>query len=202
MLVYKNERAMSFEAFSKKLTKALQYFDSARRAKHDGDVIDWIWRHVQCPELSQHLSALKVGQSIHARTSKQILQEIAKEVPNLYNKDRASQAASHSMGARLAQALIPLMVNCIAVPTALAVGLATMSNHFTSKSGNIGISKATTAPSLRMQIGNYRSSRRRTLNSRGIYWHSSLVEGMATMTPPPQKNPTIMQVTHSVAKNP
>jgi hypothetical protein len=83
MLVYKNERAMSFEAFSKKLTKALQYFDSARRAKHDGDVIDWIWRHVQCPELSQHLSALKVGQSIHARTSKQILQEIAKEVPSL-----------------------------------------------------------------------------------------------------------------------
>jgi hypothetical protein len=83
MLVYKNERAMSFEAFSKKLTKALQYFVNAERAKHDGDVIDWIWRHVQCPELSQHLSALKVGQSIHARTSKQILQEIAKEVPNL-----------------------------------------------------------------------------------------------------------------------
>ena len=83
MLVYKNERAMSFEAFSKKLTKALQYFDDAGRAKHDGDVIDWIWRHIQCGELSQHLSALKVGQSIYVRTSKQILQEIAKEVPNL-----------------------------------------------------------------------------------------------------------------------
>jgi hypothetical protein len=83
MLVYKNERAMSFEAFSKKLTKALQYFDNAHRAKHDGDVIDWIWKHVQCAELSQHISALKVGQSIHARTSRQILQEIAKEIPNL-----------------------------------------------------------------------------------------------------------------------
>jgi hypothetical protein len=83
LLVYKNERAMSFEAFCKKLTKALQSFDSAGRAKHDGDVIDWIWRHVQSGELSQHLSALKVGQSIHVRTSKQILQEIAKEVPNL-----------------------------------------------------------------------------------------------------------------------
>jgi hypothetical protein len=83
MLVYKNERAMSFEAFSKKLTKALQYFEAARRPKHDGDVIDWIWRHVNCSELSQHMSALKVGQSIHLRTSKQILQEIAKEVPNL-----------------------------------------------------------------------------------------------------------------------
>jgi hypothetical protein len=83
MLVYKNERAMTFEAFSKKLTKTLQYFANADRAKHDGDVIDWIWRHVQCGELSQHMSALKVGQSIHLRTSKQILQEIAKEVPNL-----------------------------------------------------------------------------------------------------------------------
>jgi hypothetical protein len=83
MLVHKNERAMSFEAFSKKLTKALQCFDNAGRAKHDGDVIDWIWRHVQCGELSQHISALKVGQSFHLRTSKQILQEIAKEVPNL-----------------------------------------------------------------------------------------------------------------------
>jgi hypothetical protein len=74
---------MSFEAFSKKLTKALQYFDDTGRPKHDGDVIDWIWRHVQSGELSQHMSALKVGQSIHLRTSKQILQEIAKEVPNL-----------------------------------------------------------------------------------------------------------------------
>jgi hypothetical protein len=84
MLVYKNKRAMSLEAFSKKLTKALQYFFDAGRAKHDGDVIiDWIWQHVQCGELSQHLTALKVGQSINLRTSKQILQELAKEVPNL-----------------------------------------------------------------------------------------------------------------------
>jgi hypothetical protein len=83
MLVYKNERAMTFEAFSKKLTKALHYFDAAGRPKHDGDVVDWIWKHVNCSELSQHMSALKVGQSMNARTSKQILQEIAKEVPNL-----------------------------------------------------------------------------------------------------------------------
>ncbi len=74
---------MSFEAFCKKLTKALQSFDSAGRAKHDGDVIDWIWKHVQCAELSQHVSALRVGQSIHARTSRQISQDFAKEVPNL-----------------------------------------------------------------------------------------------------------------------
>jgi hypothetical protein len=61
----------------------LQCVDNANQAKHDGDVIDWIWKHVQCAELSQHMSALKVGQSINARTARQILQEIAKEVPNL-----------------------------------------------------------------------------------------------------------------------
>ena len=42
LLVYKNERAMTFEDFSKKLTKALLNFERAGRAKHNGDVIDWI----------------------------------------------------------------------------------------------------------------------------------------------------------------
>jgi hypothetical protein len=51
MLVYKNERAMTFEAFCKKLAKALQHFTKAGRPKHDGDVIDWIWSHVQNAEL-------------------------------------------------------------------------------------------------------------------------------------------------------
>jgi hypothetical protein len=83
LLVYKNERAMTFEDFSKKLTKALLHFERAGRAKHDGDVIDWIWSHVQSSELSQLISALKVGQGIHPRTSRQILQEIAKEIPNI-----------------------------------------------------------------------------------------------------------------------
>jgi hypothetical protein len=83
MLTYKNERALSFEMFTKKLTKALQYFDNAGRPKHDDDVIDWIWSHVQNSELTQLMSALKVGQSFQVRTSRQILQEIAKEIPNL-----------------------------------------------------------------------------------------------------------------------
>jgi hypothetical protein len=83
MLVYKNERAMPFEAFCRKLTKSLQHFEKAGRAKHDGDVIDWIWGHIQNTELSQHLSALKVAQSFAVKTSRQILQEIAKEIPNI-----------------------------------------------------------------------------------------------------------------------
>jgi hypothetical protein len=83
LLVHKNERAMTFEDFSKKLTKALLNFDRANRAKHDGDVIDWIWSHVQSAELSQLIGALKVRQGIHPRRSRQMLQEIAKEIPNV-----------------------------------------------------------------------------------------------------------------------
>ena len=83
LLVYKNERAMPFEAFCRKLTKSLQHFQKAGRSKHDGDVIDWIWAHVQNAELAQHLSALKVAQSYHLKTSREILQEIAKEIPNI-----------------------------------------------------------------------------------------------------------------------
>jgi hypothetical protein len=74
---------MSFEDFSKKLTKALQRFERAGRAKHDRDVIDCIWTHIQCAELSQLISALKVGQGIYACNSRQILQELAKEIPNI-----------------------------------------------------------------------------------------------------------------------
>ena len=66
----------------KKLTKALQRLDDAGRPKHDGDAINWIWRRVQSGELSHCVSAPKVGQSVHLRTPKQTLQEIAKEVPD------------------------------------------------------------------------------------------------------------------------
>jgi hypothetical protein len=83
-LVYKNERAMSFEEFCKKFQKALQHFERANRAKHNGDVIDWMWNHVQNSELGQTVAALKASQEgIHARTPNRILQEIAKEIPNL-----------------------------------------------------------------------------------------------------------------------
>jgi hypothetical protein len=90
LLVYKNERAMSFEEFCKKFQKALQHFERAGRGKHHGDVIDWIWNHVQNSELSQTLAALKASQGMYARTPNQILQEIAKEVPNL-NKGTSFQ---------------------------------------------------------------------------------------------------------------
>ncbi len=68
---------MSFEEFCKKFQKALQHFERAQRPKHNGDVIDWIWNHVQNSELGQIVTALKASQGIHARTPNKILQEIA-----------------------------------------------------------------------------------------------------------------------------
>jgi hypothetical protein len=83
LLVCKNEPAMTFEAFCKKFQRALQHFDGAARPKHPGDVIDWIWGHVQNLELTQTVAALKASQGTSQRTPTQILQEIAKEIPNL-----------------------------------------------------------------------------------------------------------------------
>ena len=62
MLVFKNERAMSFEEFCKKFQKALQHFVRANRAKHNGEVIDWIWTHVQNSELGKIVVAFKASQ--------------------------------------------------------------------------------------------------------------------------------------------
>jgi hypothetical protein len=94
MLVYKNERAMSFELFCQKIQKALQHFERAGRAKYDGDVIDWIWNHIQNPDLVQTVAALKAAQSMAPRSYNQILQELAKEIPNLVKTSSFSQKIS------------------------------------------------------------------------------------------------------------
>jgi hypothetical protein len=96
MLVCKNERAMSFGEFCKKFQKALQHFERANCAKHNGNVIDWMWNHAKNSELGQIVAALKASQGIHARTPNQILQEIAKEIPNL-NKGTLAPGAKISL---------------------------------------------------------------------------------------------------------
>jgi hypothetical protein len=93
-LTYKNERAMSFEEFQTKFQKALQHFVKAGRAKHDGDIVDWIWNHIQNAELISTIKALKAAQGLTPRTPNDILQEIAKEVPNLSKSTFAPRNAS------------------------------------------------------------------------------------------------------------
>jgi hypothetical protein len=138
MLVYKNERAMSFDEFCKKFQKALQHFERANPAKHNGDVIDWIWNHIQNSELGQTVAALKASQGIHARTPNQILQEIAKESPNLSKGTSFQQCVSEkfmqdpttpSKGTFLHQVPFPAMENCFAVLTRIGTGSATSSRN-------------------------------------------------------------------------
>ena len=45
----------------------------AGRPKHPGDVIDWIWGHIQNSELTQTVAALKASQGIAPRTHTLIL---------------------------------------------------------------------------------------------------------------------------------
>ena len=84
-LCYKNERAMSFEVFSRKLSQTLQTFARAGRAKHEEDIVDWLWAHIQCPELSALIGGLKATQNERdePRTHREILAKLAKEIPNL-----------------------------------------------------------------------------------------------------------------------
>jgi hypothetical protein len=93
---------MTFEAFCQKIQKALQHFERAGRSKHDGDVIDWIWNHIQNPELSQIIAALKATQGMTQRSPTQILQELAKEIPNLVKstgfQQRVSEVGSNHSG--------------------------------------------------------------------------------------------------------
>jgi hypothetical protein len=137
LLIYKNERAMSFEEFCKKFQKALQHFVRARRPKHNGDVIDWIWSHVQNSELAQTLAALKASQGIHARTPNQILQEIAKEIPNLSKgtsfQQRISEVQTGSNYTFEGDAPLPAMESYFAVLTRIVTGSATNSRNIAVK---------------------------------------------------------------------
>ena len=58
-------------------------FDKLGHPKYKGDIIDWIWKHIQCGELSQLVNTLKASQTITTHSSKDILQEIAKEILNV-----------------------------------------------------------------------------------------------------------------------
>jgi hypothetical protein len=72
----------------------VQIFERAGRPKHEHDVIDWIWNHIQNPELIATIAALKAAQAVNNRGPAQILQEIAKEVPNLAQAAQRVSAAT------------------------------------------------------------------------------------------------------------
>ena len=82
-LVYKNERAMSFELFSSKLQGAVDTLQECGRTPHDGDIVDRLWNKILNSELNPFVEALKVQYNQNPRTYREILQDIATQVPNL-----------------------------------------------------------------------------------------------------------------------
>ena len=87
-LVYKNERAMSFESFQEKFKKSINYLQKAGRPMNNIDIIDEIWKKIQHQGLNEYVAALQVQQIHNPQTYDQILQSIAVQVPKLSNFGR------------------------------------------------------------------------------------------------------------------
>ena len=91
---YRNERAMSFETFSAKLQNALDQLESCGRGEHNGNVVDKLWEKIQNPDLQTYIAALKVSYQREQRSYKELLQDIASQIPTLTQKPPFRQNVS------------------------------------------------------------------------------------------------------------
>ena len=82
-MVYKNERAMSFELFSSKIQEAVDDLEDCGRAPHDGDIVDKIWRKILNSELSAYIEAFKVQHNQNPMSFRDILLDVATQIANL-----------------------------------------------------------------------------------------------------------------------
>ena len=84
-LLYKNERAMTFEKFQEKFLKCINDLKKAKRPLNDADIIDEIWLKIQHPGLNEFIAALQVAQNFNPISYDCILQCIAVQIPKLVN---------------------------------------------------------------------------------------------------------------------
>ena len=80
---YRNERAMTFEKFVSKLVKAVNELEKQCRGMHDADIFEIIWKRVSNAELSQYPTALKVQFQHQPHNYREVLQDIASQVPSI-----------------------------------------------------------------------------------------------------------------------
>ena len=108
-LVYRNERSMTFEKFSSKLQNALNDLADCGRPVHDGDIVDKLWGRIQNSDLVTYVAALKIEYTRNQRDYKEILQDIATQIPSLPKhvsfgpKSRNSARAKDILGKGRAQ---------------------------------------------------------------------------------------------------
>ena len=66
-----------------KFVKAVDDLEKYERGMHNADVVDLVWKKMTNPDLIQYVTALKVQSQRKPREYKDILQDIASQVPNL-----------------------------------------------------------------------------------------------------------------------
>ena len=93
-LQYRNERSMPFERFTQKLQRAIDDLELGGRPMHNDDIVDIIWPKILNNEIKEFVVALKVDQARKPRTYKEILQDIATEVPKLSPNSNFRRAAA------------------------------------------------------------------------------------------------------------
>ena len=79
-LRYKSERAFSFERFCANLQGAYDELEACHRPEDNGNIVDDLWPRLQCSEISNFVSALKVDYARNPRDYRDILNDIAAEV--------------------------------------------------------------------------------------------------------------------------
>ena len=74
---------MKFEKFVRKLVKAIDEVEKRRRGIHNADIVEIIWQRFSNTELSQYLTDVKVQFQHQNHNYREILQDIASQVPSI-----------------------------------------------------------------------------------------------------------------------
>ena len=82
-IAYRNELAMTFEKFVATFQKAIDNLDMYGRGMHNGDIVDLLCTKMGNPELSPYMVSIKVRYQAVRRGYKEILQDIATQIPLL-----------------------------------------------------------------------------------------------------------------------
>ena len=80
---YRNERAMKFTKFVRKIVKAVDELEKRGRGMHNAGIFEIIWQRVSNAELSQYLAALEVKFQHQPHNYREVLQDIASKVPSI-----------------------------------------------------------------------------------------------------------------------
>ena len=80
---YRNKRATTFEKFVIKIVKSVNELEKRGRGMYKAEIVEIIWQRVNNAELSQYLTELKVQFKHQHRNYREVLQDIASQVPSI-----------------------------------------------------------------------------------------------------------------------